>query len=264
MGIPELNKKRKSVTEVFLQPKKFQGERGLPHWPCSGCGFDNFATRFQCKCKELFKRGSGDGTNGNGSDWECSACGFKTFASKFFCVQCKQLFNRDGGAGVPTTGVQQNDLGKGKPGRWICSSCSTPNFNRRSTCKQCDADKTEDAEDTSNSPVAAVVNPSVHKQNGTTNPSIQKQDSTTNQTVEDDQPASVQTPKKFKWNKMIKAALNNADDETLSYKKLVKVLFPLYTMQTGEEVSKEEFKGKLEEILKQSARFKYENGTVSM
>lgn len=89
-------------------------------------------------------------------------------------------------------------------------------------------------------------------------------DDTMNETAEADESTSEEPKKKFKWDKMIKSALKAAEGNTLSVKKLRKLLLPQYTEKTGEECGKAEFKDKLDQRLNKSSKFTYEDGNVSM
>jgi len=72
----------------------YKNDRG-DNWDCDGCGFSNFAKRFEClKCKEPRKDGGGDGGGGfdkrsRGDDWSCKDCNFSNFASRTSCYKCQ-------------------------------------------------------------------------------------------------------------------------------------------------------------------------------
>lgn len=61
-------------------------------WKCPGCGFDNFASRSECKdCNEKKPEGLEDkafGGGGRPGDWRCPGCSFDNFASRTQCKDC--------------------------------------------------------------------------------------------------------------------------------------------------------------------------------
>merc|ERR1739838_627520 len=151
--------------ELTVQPSKSReaaGDGGKEgDWACSGCGFSNFASRFQCfKCKT----GKDGAAADDSGDWNCQGCGFSNFASRRACFKCK--CNPDGTPGdggdewacpsadcgfsnfstrrscykCKTPNPNGGDIGGGapaRPGDWNCSSCSFSNFASRFECFKC-------------------------------------------------------------------------------------------------------------------------------
>merc|ERR1711934_50316 len=89
-------------------------------------------------------------------DWPCSSCGFNNYASRNACFKCsnpKQPGSEYGGfGGMPGGGGYGGggNFGRNAPeirhGDWMCPSCATHNFASREKCFRCDGKKPSTSE----------------------------------------------------------------------------------------------------------------------
>jgi len=269
--------KRVSIVETKQEPltsKKRKRDKSISDdkdskpkdWKCS-CGVENFFRRITCKkCK---KRNPDTNVE---NDWPCAkkSCGKSNYENRSFCYACRTL--KDG------SGIQSFK------GDWECK-CGTINFVQKIKCRECDKDPNKPVVVQKPKPTIKPEKPTIKPEKPTSKPhtkSDKTSDDKGNVTLEDtlklsfndsamnnatdvDESVSHDPDKKaFKWNKLIKMCINATTNKHISDKKLCKVLLPQYVNVTGEDITVEDFKTKLQGRIDKSTLFTCDDGRVTL
>merc|ERR1712080_694951 len=199
------------------------------------------------------------------NDWPCAkkSCGKSNYENRSFCYACRTL--KDG------SGIQSFK------GDWKCK-CGTINFVQKIKCRECDKDPNKPVVVQKPKPTIKPEKPTIKPHTKSDKTSDDKgnvtlegtlklsfNDSAMNNATDVDESVSHDPDKKaFKWNKLIKMCINATTNKHISDKKLCKVLLPQYVNVTGEDITVEDFKTKLQGRIDKSTLFTCDDGRVTL